>query len=126
MLMLEARAQRRNAPVARRLVEHAVARDSLREYGRVGVLRHFQRIESGAQQEQELIAQNIACGTQLTVKTVLLAQLSRLAVGATVLEAREHQRHQRKLIEIRRELGYAAVVRPQHTGRRVAARDLGG
>src|SRR5437899_3111074 len=85
----KARPQRRNAPVAGRLIDHAVAADGLREHGRIGVLHHLEGIEAGAQQEQELVAQNIAGGTQLATETILLPKLPRLAVGATVLEVRE-------------------------------------
>src|SRR5262245_6021034 len=99
--MSKARAQRRNAPVAGGLIEYAVACDRLGKDGGVGRLDDLEGIKAGAHKKQELIAQNVAGGAQLTAKAVLLAQLPRLAIGAPVLEVGEHQRHQGELIEIR-------------------------
>ena len=89
----------------------------------VGVLFDLERIEAGADEEQELIAQHVAGGAQLAAKAVALAQLPGLAVSAAVAEGRKRQRDQRQPVEPRRELGNPAVVGPQHAGRRLAARE---
>ena len=60
------------------------------------------------------------------MKAKLLAQHAGLAVAAAVLEIRELERHQSQPIEMRRELGNAPVVRPQHAGRRLTPQNLLG
>src|SRR5262249_60063526 len=107
------RARRGRPPVAGRLIEHAEASDRLGKGGGVSVLHDFKRVEAGADEKQELVAQHVAGGAQLATEAVLFAQLPRLTVRAAVLEGREHQRHQRKAIEMRHKLRYPAVVRPQ-------------
>src|SRR6202011_3301839 len=54
----DAAGARGRAAVAGRLIEHAVAVRGLGERRGVGVLAHFERVETGAQHEQELIAQH--------------------------------------------------------------------
>src|SRR5204863_1968587 len=100
----EASAQRRGAPVAGRLVEHAVASRRIGKRCRIDSLAGLQRIEPGAQHEQKLIAQHLAGGAQLPGEAVALAQQPRLAERATILEAREYQRDQCKVLQVRREL----------------------
>ena len=79
-------------------------------------LFHFERIESGAQHEYELVAQHLAGGAQFAAKTVAFPQQPRLAVGAAVAEGRKHQGDHREPVEIRHEIIDVAIVRPDHAG----------
>src|SRR6516162_10494285 len=81
----------RHAPVAGRLIEYAVARNLAGEDGRVGILLDLEGIETGAQQEHELVAQHVAGRAQLAAEFVGLAQKARLAIGAAVAEFGEFE-----------------------------------
>src|SRR5262249_8568206 len=78
---------RGRAAVAGGLIKHAVAPRGLGKSRRVGVLRHLEGVEAGAQHEQELVAQHLAGGAQFAAEAVAFADQPRLAEGAAVLEA---------------------------------------
>src|SRR5262245_27303171 len=125
-LATRAYAGNRDAAVAGRLEEYAVAPRRFLERLRVGGLDDVECIKTGAHQEQELVAQHLAGGAQLAAKREALAQNARLAVGAAILVRREHQRDQRKPRQVRLELGDIAAVRPDHADRILAAPELIG
>src|SRR5664279_1513053 len=70
------------AAIAGRLVEHRVALGGVGKRLRVAFLFHFERVESGAQHEYELVAQHLSGGAQFAAKTIAFPQQPRLAVGA--------------------------------------------
>src|SRR5579863_5422175 len=69
----------------------------------------------------ELIAQHISRRAQSAAKAEVLAQQSCLTVSAAIAELRKIQRDQREMTQPRFEFGDAAVVRPQHAKRAIAA-----
>src|SRR4051812_43170835 len=58
--------------VAGRLVEHAVRRHGLGKGGGVRGLRYLEGVETGAMEQQELIAQHLSGRAQLAAKMVAL------------------------------------------------------
>src|SRR5262249_59979550 len=93
---------------------------------RVGRLQNVECIEAGAQQEQELVAKDLAGSPQLSSKAITLAQHARLAVGAPVLVGRKYQGDEREVCEMRLELGDVAIVGPDHANRLIAAPEIVG
>jgi hypothetical protein len=77
------------------------------------------RTRCSAQQEQELVAQNLSGRAHFAAEAVALAQEARLAIGAAVAEGRKRQRHGSDAIEMRGEFGDVAAVRPDHADRPV-------
>src|SRR5262245_49671555 len=72
MARMTAALQCRWMAVAGRLIEHAVAARRIAERLGIGLLPDVERIEAGAQHEDELVAQHLAGGAQLALKTVAL------------------------------------------------------
>src|SRR5580692_4604467 len=101
--------QRGNPSIAGRLIEYRVAFGAEREGFGVAFLPGFERIEAGAQHEQELIAQHLSGGAQFTLVAMALAQKPRLAIGAAVTEAWKYQRNHRKPVEKRQEVVEVAI-----------------
>src|SRR5262245_32605647 len=67
-------AEHREAAVAGRLVEHRITLHDVGEHLGVGLFPDLERVEAGAQHEQELIAQHLTGGAQLAAIAELLAQ----------------------------------------------------
>src|SRR6516225_5776255 len=114
MSELHAPMQRREAAVAGRLIEHRVALGGLGKRLRIALLLHLKSVETGAQHEYKLIAQDLPGGTQLATPGEAFAQEARLTVGTAVAERRKHQRHRGEAAEMRHEIVDIAVVRPDH------------
>src|ERR1700683_124873 len=74
------------ATIAGRLVEHRVALDGIGERLGVAFLLDFVGVESGAQHEHELVAQDLPGGAQFAAKAMALPQQPRLAVGSAIAE----------------------------------------
>src|SRR4029453_2136446 len=116
MTLLHAAMQRREAAVAGRLVKYRIALCGGGEGLRVAVLLPFDSGKTGAQHEDELVAQHLACGTQFAVIAMTFAQQASLAISAAIAETREHQGDHGEPVKIREEMVDIPVIGPDPAG----------